>query len=1050
MLSLPTFLNGGGLRNLSAATVLVVSSVSAFSQNAVTVKGAVVDSKKEALIGVNVRIKGTTQGVATDLDGKFVLTNVPRNATLEFSYVGMQTQLITLNGQSVLNVVMKDDAGQLSDVVVIGYGTKKKVNLTGAVGSVDSKQMATRATTNIMTSIQGAVPGVTVMDKPGGGISLNIRGRGNLGTSEPLYIVDGVEVSASYFAALNPNVIENLSFLKDAASAAIYGAKAAYGVVLVTTKTAKSGSLQVSYNGSYGVKTPTYLPEMLNSTEYAELWTLAEKNQGVEPRLYTFQPDVIEKYRNGSDPDRYPNTNWFDLVLNNNSAYTKHNLQFTGGSDKFKYILNTGFTQNQSLYKNRRTNRYDVTAKTVADLKKWLRITSSANLIYDDFKREGGDIYPYELLRVPPTQVARHTNGNYGSVNNGLPLTGEHAKRNQLRRLEVGGRGESQTTQLLGLLSAEIMPIEGLKITNQLGYDYYDYRENTFVNRIPSIPNFLEKNASAINGSGVPENEMNIRWFYRRKLTYDGWVNYNKTFADKHELTAMVGVHADGRMEKDLKLGRKDFASNDMRDLSGGSTDLKKQITPTSSFVEESMHSYFGRIGYTYDNKYLFEANFRADASSRFNKDGRWGYFPSFSAGWRIDREQFMKQFDWLTQLKLRASWGRNGNINNIGLYDTYSTYSTTGTILMGGEEQPIYVESVVGNPSLTWETTTTTNLGLDLDIKNGLFRLTADYYNRLTDGILVKANDTPTETGLTDKQIPSRNVGQVRNTGLELSLSHTKRFGDFSYEVGANMTINKNRIESLGDKVTELPPNGNWIMRVGHSIGDFYMLEANGLYSKEDIDKGNYVPYGTQKPEGGMIRFVDQPTVDSNGDGIPDKGDGVIDAADRKIVGNDVPSFTYGINARVSYKGLSLSVNGQGVAGTKVYLSEEAAWAFFDKSVPRRWQLDNWTENNQSAIYPKVFTPTDARYGYNNKASSFWLFDSSYFRIKNITLSYQLPTSLISRIGLTGASVYVTGENLFTLRGDNRMKDFDPETVSGRGYNIGTKSITAGVSINF
>lgn len=1052
MSSLLNFLLGGGSLSKAVCTTatVVVAASSAFAQNSINLKGVVTDSKKEPLIGVNVRIKGSTQGVATDLDGRFVLNSVPRNATLEVSYVGMQTQIIQLNGETTLNIVLKEDANQLSDVVVVGYGTQKKVNLTGAVASVDSKQLVSRPTSNMTASLQGTVPGVTIMDRPGEGVSLNIRGRGNLGASNPLYIVDGVEVSAGYFSSLNPNSIESVSFLKDAASAAIYGAKAAYGVVLVTTKTAKAGHLQISYDGSFGSKSPTYLPKTLNSAEYAELYSVAERNTGVPEANLTFKPDMIEKYRNGSDPDRFPNTDWFDLVLNKQAIFTKHNLQFSGGSDKFKYVLNTGFMQNQSLYKKQYTNRYDVSAKTVADLKSWFRITSSVNLIYDDSKRTGGGVSTIELLRVPPTQVAKQSNGDWGSIRNGRAVTGEELNANQYRNLETGGRGDSQSMQILGLLSAEIKPVDWIKITNQFGYNYYDYRGFGFSNTRPGVPNFITPAAGNIGGSARAENQMDVSWQYTQKLIYDGWINVDKTIGSVHNLSGVLGVHADSYMGRGLGVGRKQFSSNDMNDLSGGSLDPQKQVTTTSFYNEESMGSFFGRLGYNYDNKYLFEANFRADASSRFAKGSRWGYFPSFSAGWRIDKESFMKSTsDWLTQLKLRASWGQNGNINNIGLYDTYSTFATGSTIVIGGVEVPQYIENLIGNPKLTWETTTTTNLGLDLSIKGGLFSMTFEYYNRLTDGILVQANDIMNETGLTNSQIPSRNVGKVRNRGIELSLSHRKSIGDFSYEIGGNMTVNKNRIVSLGDKVNELPP-GRYIMRVGHSIGDYYLLEANGLYSEEDITKGNYVPYGTQVPEAGMIRYVDQPTVDSDGDGIPDKGDGRITAADRKIVANDVPSFTYGLNASVSYKGLSLSIMGQGVAGTKVYLSEEASQAFFDNSVPRAWQRDNWTPTNQSAIYPKLFTPSDQRYAYNNHGSSFWLFDSSYFRIKNITLSYTLPESFIKKVGLTSARVYVTAENFITFRGDKRMKDFDPETAGGRGYNVGTKTLTAGLSINF
>ena len=1062
--------NSGGMRrvlcilvglSLPTLALAVDNTTSSFKseqanpQKTHKIVGSVLEAKSgQPIIGATIIVQGQrNRGTATDLNGRFEL-QVSEGEILEVSSVGFITLQQKVSSAKQITIRLNEDYKALNEVLVVGYGTQKKVNLTGAVASVDSKMMANRPTANLMSSIQGAVPGVTIMDRPGGGVSLNIRGRGNLGESNPLYVVDGVEVSASYFASLNPNTIENVTFLKDAASAAIYGAKAAYGVVLVTTKTARSGHLEVSYDGSFGVKSPTYLPNIVSSGQYAEMWTAAELNSGVKADNLTFKPEMIKAYYDGSDPDRYPNTNWFDLVLNKQALFTKHNLQFNGGSDKFKYILNTGFLFNDNLYKKNYSNRFDVSAKTVAQLKPWLKITSSANLIKNASYRNGGSISSVELLRVPPTQVAIHSNGEWGTVRNGRTTTQEDLKKNQARNLAVAGRSESETTQLLGILQAEIKPFSWLKITNQIGYDSYDYHDNAFDYTYPGVPNFLSPKSGNIPGSDNTLNEMSQRWFYSRKFVYDGWLNADKTFANVHNLSFMLGTHTDIFMEKSMKVGRQDFASNEMRDLSGGSLDPKKQKLPETYFNEESMNSFFARLGYNYDNKYLLEANFRADASSRFASKGRWGYFPSFSAGWRLDKERFMSFITpYVNLLKVRASWGRNGNIKNIGLYDTYSIYSTTSTAFQGGEDRPVYAEAQIGNPDLTWERTTTTDLGLDLTVKNGLLRLTADYYNRLTDGILVKANDIPVETGLSGNQIPSRNVGMVRNTGLELSLSHSHTIKDFSYEIGANMTLNKNRIESLGDKVNELPPNGNYIMRVGHSIGDFYMYQANGLYSEDDIKKGNYVLYNRGKggiPIPGSVRYIDQLTEDTDKDGIPDKADGILNDKDRVIVGNDVPSFSYGLNASIAYKGFNLSVTGQGVTGTKVYLSAEASMAFFDYSVPRAWQLDNWTPQNQNATYPILLLPSNQNYKRSTQTSSFWLFDSSYFRIKNITLSYTIPQSLLSKIKLTGARVYLTGENLFTLRGDKRMKDFDPETVGGRGYNIGTKTITAGLSIHF
>ena len=448
------------------------------------VTGTVTDENGTPLGSVSVQVKGTTQGVATDFDGKYSI-NVPQGGVLLFSSVGFASQekKVTSTGKSVvINVVLKEDTQELSEVIVVGYGTKKKENLSGAVASVDTRKLNTRPSSNITKALQGAVAGVTIISRPGG-TSLNIRGRGNLGSSDPLYIVDGIEVSSGFFNAIDPNNIENISFLKDASSAAIYGAKAAYGVVLVTTKTAKAGVMQISYNGSTGVQMPTYLPKVVNSAEYAEMYRTAERNGGVREDNLTFTNEMVQKYRDGSDPDRYPNTNWFDLILRKQSFITKHNLQLSGGVDKFKYLVDTGFLQEEGNTIGSKTNRYNFNTKTSSDIKKWLTLTTNMNVIYTKYNNDRGGANLVEALRIPPTQVAKHSNGEWGSVRNGRQNTGAEINRNPLRLLTEDGRSNYTQRRILGTVAAEVRPLEGMKITNQFAYSYYDYRNFSFTNR---------------------------------------------------------------------------------------------------------------------------------------------------------------------------------------------------------------------------------------------------------------------------------------------------------------------------------------------------------------------------------------------------------------------------------------------------------------------------------------------------------------------------------------------------------------------------------------
>lgn len=1006
-----------------------------------TVTGKVIDAKAVTPIpGVSIVVKGTSSGTATNKEGYFSLKVPNANSILTFSFVGFRSQDVSVNGKKSVEVMLQPEEQSIDEVIVIGYGSKKKVNLTGAVASVETKMLESRPQRNLLNSIQGAIPGVTITTALGGsdGTSINIRGRGNLGTSSPLYIVDGIEVSSAFFTDLDPTSIETISFLKDASSAAIYGAKAAYGVVLVTTKKGREGTLRISYNGSYGLQQPNILPRVVNSGDYAEMYSIAEGNSGIAPANRIFNPEMIAKYRSGENPDLYPNTNWFDLLLRKRALFTKHNLLFEGGSRKISYLLTMGYLSDESINKGVGNQRYNFTSKTTAELKPWFNITSSINLIYNRYDRSSGSTSFVEALRVPPTMVAKHSNGNYGSIKNGRLATANETLMNPLRTLEQGGRGTTDTKRLLGTISAEFKIMEGVKFTNQVAYIYNGINSTTFQNKMSGIPNFLYPDSGIIPGSSRDINQMDVKWKYTEKYSYDGWLNINKTLGEFHNFEMVAGYHADKQAIKNIDVGRKNFAVNSLGSIDGGSTDPADQIDTKGGVLEEGVNSYFGRLSYTLKQRYLFEVNFRADASSRFASRGRWGYFPSLSAGWRIEQEEFMKNIRWISGLKLRSSWGKNGNIYNVGEYDTYSTFSAGSTAVIGGVVEPLVTEKRVGNPYLTWETTTSGNIGIDLDIKNGLVNFTGEYYNRTTKGILIRSNDLATEVGLTKDQVPARNVGIVQNRGFEFAVSHRLQLGDLSYSIGGNLTLNRNKIVDLGNKVTQLPPDNFWIMRKGASIGDFYMLEAIGIYSTDEIASNKGIPYVSQKPEAGMIKFKDQ------------NGDGVINDADRIITGNSVPNITYGLNFEVKYKNFSLSVLGQGVSKVKVYLDNEASQAFFDFSVPREWQKDSWTPQNQNAVYPKLFLPTDERYKYNNRKNSFWLFDASYFRIKNITLSYELPKSLLSKLSIHRASVFISGDNLITLRGDRRMKDFDPERISGRSAYLNYQNFTTGINVSF
>ncbi len=1006
----------------------------------IVVKGKVSDVNGEPLPGVNVFEKSNpTNGVITGIDGTYNITVSSGDATLTFSYIGFEPQEINASGRTAIDITLVEEFTDLDEVVVVGYGTKKKVNLTGAVAALTPQTLNDRAVSNISQMIQGAVPGVTVIDSPNKSEpSVNIRGRGNLGTSSPLYVVDGMIVDAAFFQRLEPSNIENVSFLKDAASASIYGSRAAYGVILVTTKKAKEGKFRINYNYNIGIQDQTYTPEYVGSQDYIRLYNEAATNSGQSLLPYT---DQIDKF-DGSDPDHYPDTDWLSLFLDDNSLFQKHSVGASGG-DKVKYNLNLAYMDKDGIYKGRNTKRYNLSANAATDLFDFLTIRSNIQYIKEDFKNSKGDYNSTNVNRYAPTAVAKHTDGTYGVYEGGLAWG--FADDNALRNFEQGGRKTENTERLLLDLAADIKPFEGLVYTPSLSMYSTNKRSFKFQNTIPDLIDFDTK--EVMDGTGKYENKMSLDWSYRQRLLFQNIITYSKTIGD-HNIDLLGGYTYEDNSFEVFKGSRKGFFSNEMNNLGAGSSD-PQNITNDGYITEYALSSYLGRVNYDFRGKYLVEANIRIDQSSRFHPDNRTGVFPSFSGAWRLSEESFIKSalpdFD---NIKLRASWGQLGNINNVDNYDYFELVEITSGYNF--EDQPAEGarEGKIANPNLTWETVTITDFGMDLDWRGGLVSLTADYYNKTTNDILLDL-PVPWEMGLrdgnNDSQIPSQNAAQVVNKGIELILTHSKKVNaDFNYSIGVNFTRNWNEIKDLKDKDPII--DGSKIMKVGQSVGTFYGYKTDGLYSQEDIDNGDFVKLGSVTPEAGQIKYIDRLTVDSDGDGVLDAGDGVINADDRTYLGQDVPDINYGINLRVGYKNFELSVAGQGVEGVKVYLNHEASRAFFNGGKAKKYHLERWTAENPdpNAVYPKLTLNNN----YDFEMSDFWLFSADYFRVKNIKLAYNIPKELLKKIGVSSCKVYFSGDNLFTIHGDKRMGDFDPELSSTRSIVPGLKVTSFGINI--
>ncbi|MBF0647398.1 SusC/RagA family TonB-linked outer membrane protein [Dysgonomonas sp. GY75] len=997
--------------------------------------GTITDANGEPLPGVSVKEKGkVTNGTMTDADGKFSFRVNP-GAVLEISYVGLEKQEVKAGAS--LKIIMKEQENTFEDVMVVGYGIQKKINVTGSIGTIDTKNMTERANTNLLTSAQGQVAGVTIISRPGATPTINFRGRGSTGgASSPLFVIDGAISDVTFFSRLDPNSIENISFLKDAASSAIYGSRAAYGVVLVTTKSGTQGKLQIDYNGFAGAKRATYRPKMLGADWYVALQAegvyntkmLNDPANAVKPNLDAIRQDYRSKY----DPDMYPDTNWYDLVLDNDAFITQHSVSFRGGDTKTHYNTTLGYTLEDGYIPGERTNRYNVVSNISSDIKNWLTMRAGFKYILNKYRRKGSVSY-MDLMVTPSTFVAKHSNGEYGTVTNGADANIKDLNQNPLRVLEQDGWQNVNNGRMNILAAADVKLFKDLILTGEINYNSNDSKSKTFKNSWDKLKRFTT--GAEISGTERP-NQLDYNWNESTRVIYNGLANYSLKLADKHNIGALLGVSYEVSKYQQLTSNRKNLLSNDLSDIEAGSTMQGDFGNGGGSYVDKLM-STFGRLTYNFDEKYLFEFNVRADGHSRFHKDHRWGYYPSISVGWRVSEENFMKDIAWVHNLKLRASWGELGNINVIGPYAYFSTYKVSSDYDYNFEDGLAtgIAQSAPANPNLKWETVTITDFGLDFDVLNGKAGLVFDYYNKRTDDILMEYY-LPNEIGVRDQV--SGNVGVVKNSGFELALRYRDKIGNFSFEVNGNIAKNWNKILDMG-------PNNNsisnpWISAEGYPIGAYIMYKTDGLLTQDDIDSGNYVTDGTV-PQAGDIKYVDV------------HKDGKLDEKDRIITKCDVPDLTYGIGVNVAYKGFDLAIFGQGIGGVHTYFQNEMAHPFFNYSSPREYHLTRWTVDNPDpkAAYPRIYTSGAGNAKYNQLQSDFWLFKGDYFRIKNITLGYTVSGKLINKYSLSALKFYVSLENPFTIRADKRMKDFDPESASGRAQNsIGSQMYTFGINLSF
>jgi len=946
------------------------------------ITGKVTDSKGLPLPGVSVVIKGATQGTITDAEGNYALDKMPAGASLVFSFVGMKSQEIVPGGKSVINISMEEENIGINEVVAIGYGTQKKRDITGAVSTVNSDDLSKIPVAGLDKALQGQVAGVMVTQSygsPGAGIQVRIRGIGTISDSDPLYVIDGVPTKES-INSFNTNDIESISILKDASAAAIYGARAANGVVLITTKKGKSGVTQVNVDTQYGVQNLSNKLDLLNAREYAEICNEALTNDG--------KPSVW----NTSGLDK--GTDWQDVIFRN-AVFQKYDLSVNSGSEKTKYLFGVGYYGQDGIVEFSDFKRYNIRFNLDSKISDKFSIGTNLNL-----SRIAENLIDTEINGVvraaifqPPTISVYKADGSYAG-----PGANEGDAQNPLGMADRSDK-TSKRNQVFGNLFAEYSFTPDLKFKSSLGLNVYSSQVKNF------DPIFSEGNANRTINSLTQED---IDYF---DLIWENTINYSLVLGEKHKISALAGNTLQ-RVETDNIYGyREGFTNNEdyLQYLDAGSKNDKAR----GNLKEWSLASFFGRLNYSYADKYLLSGNIRYDGSSRFGKSNRWGVFPSASAGWRISNEPFFK-VPFIDDLKLRASWGQLGN-QDIGLYAFSSTLSQTFYTLGSGQVLHVgYAPASDYNPDVKWETTTQQDFGFDLSAFKYRLFVSVDYYNKkTTDMLLILPQPMTSGFGSTGYE----NLGEVENKGFELQISWKDNLGDFSYSINGNIATLKNKVLSLGE-IGEPITSGLFFdmstrTEVGHSIREFYGYVTDGIFQNQaEIDA--HATQAGAKP--GDIRFKNL------------NNDEVIDSNDRTFIGNPYPDFFYGLNAGVAYKDFDFSFLFQGQYGNDIYNGTKF-WLTNSGYNYNKGEdiLKRWTGEGTSNSEPRLTTLDPNQ---NSRGSDRYIEDGSYIRLKNIQIGYSLPEFVLNKLGMAKARIYFSGNNLLTF---TRYTGYDPEVGAVR-----------------
>lgn len=1066
----------GGLKMLRVGGITMlcsIASVSAFShsavhathfaahwQNQVTVRGTVKDiSTGQPLAGVTVSIKGTNQATTTDENGNYSLEGVPGSATLVFTSVGLEKKEVSVSNQSTINVDLSPTSDNIDEVVVVGYGTQKKETVTGAVSAVKGDELKKSPAINLSNAMAGRVPGVVATNgsgEPGyDGSNIRIRGTNTLGDSGPLIVIDGIPARAGGIDRLNPADIENISVLKDA-SAAIYGARAANGVILVTTKRGKTGKPLLSYTFNQGFSQPTVVPKLADASQYAEMrneleiyklpvaeWGAAldafnsagsYKRPNGNSITAPFDPEDKKLFADGSDPWGHPNTDWYGEALKNWSPQAKHNVQLEGGTEDLRYLMSLGYLNQDGYYKNSATGykQYDIRVNLDANINKYIKTQFGVLGRQENrnFPTKGAGTIFRMLMRGNPTMPAYWPNGMPGPDI-------EYGENPVVISTDATGydRDKRYYFQTNGQIEIKIPGVEGLKVTGTAALDKYVRGTKRW-----EIPWFLytwqgdyeadgttPKLVAGKRGPAEPrlnqsnEDQMNV--------LLGAVASYDKTIGD-HIFNILAGVNRETIRNDNFSAFRRYFISNNIDYLFAGG-DAEKDNN--GSAWERARLNYFGRLNYNYKNKYIAELLWRVDGSYMFPTDTRYGFFPGAMLGWMVSEENFWKEnVPFVNYFKIRASYGQMGNDNIYfeGALQEYQYFNTYGfnSYIINNEIVKSLRESRVPNMFITWEVANNYNLGFDLQFLGGKFNAEFDLFKNSRESILWRRNASiPQSTGMT---LPVENIGKVDNSGFDLNIGYRETFGELGFSASVNGGYAKNKIIFWD----EAPGAPEWQKSTGRAInaGMYYIYD--GVFKDQAEIDANKIDYSDIT---GNLRPGDMKYQDYDGDGKITPDDRV--RRDK----NNVPTFQGGLNLGFTYKNFDLSVLLQGAMGAETRIGTDESGAIGNYLID--FYENRWSIDNPSSEHPRITDRSDQYFSYNN---TYWMRNTDYLRLKNVELGYNAPTDWTKKFGVSSLRVFVSGQNLLTWSG---MKVYDPESTNAIGhYYPQARLINSGVMVSF